>query len=147
MGSLINKYLTKEIELDDRAVHLLFSANRWERWFVLRHWTTLAVSYCRPVGPTISLVPVSCHLALRSPAILSHLRSGTHVVVDRYAHSGVCFSSAKTTAEASGMTLDWCKAPDAGESSRDDQTVAPMTPDPLPSNARYRCGTRSSASH
>jgi hypothetical protein len=30
-GIIINKYLTKEIDLDDRAVHLLFSANRWER--------------------------------------------------------------------------------------------------------------------
>jgi dTMP kinase len=30
MGGLINGYLTKEIELEDHAVHLLFSANRWE---------------------------------------------------------------------------------------------------------------------
>ncbi len=34
IGSIINKYLTKEIELDDRSVHLLFSANRWERRYV-----------------------------------------------------------------------------------------------------------------
>mmetsp|Transcript_25414 Transcript_25414/g.101282 ORF Transcript_25414/g.101282 Transcript_25414/m.101282 type:complete len:254 (-) Transcript_25414:201-962(-) len=30
VGALIDKYLRKETELDDRAVHLLFSANRWE---------------------------------------------------------------------------------------------------------------------
>lgn len=30
IGKVINKYLTKEIELSDEAVHLLFSANRWE---------------------------------------------------------------------------------------------------------------------
>lgn len=30
IGRLINSYLTKEIELEDHAVHLLFSANRWE---------------------------------------------------------------------------------------------------------------------
>lgn len=30
IGHIINKYLTKEIELPDQAVHLLFSANRWE---------------------------------------------------------------------------------------------------------------------
>ena len=30
IGGLINSYLCKQIELDDHAVHLLFSANRWE---------------------------------------------------------------------------------------------------------------------
>jgi dTMP kinase len=30
LGSVINKYLNKEIELNDQAIHLLFSANRWE---------------------------------------------------------------------------------------------------------------------
>lgn len=27
---MINAYLTNAKELDDRAIHLLFSANRWE---------------------------------------------------------------------------------------------------------------------
>jgi len=31
IGSVINSYLTCSEELDDRAIHLLFSANRWER--------------------------------------------------------------------------------------------------------------------
>jgi len=30
IGSVINSYLTCSQELDDRAIHLLFSANRWE---------------------------------------------------------------------------------------------------------------------
>ncbi len=30
-GPCINAYLRGEVELDDAAVHLLFSANRWER--------------------------------------------------------------------------------------------------------------------
>ena len=30
IGSIINSYLTCNKELDDHAVHLLFSANRWE---------------------------------------------------------------------------------------------------------------------
>lgn len=30
LGKIIDKYLRKEVEMDDRAVHLLFSANRWE---------------------------------------------------------------------------------------------------------------------
>jgi hypothetical protein len=60
--------------LDDRAVHLLFSANRWEA----------------------------------SDDICRLLASGRVVVCDRYAYSGVAFSSAK------GLDIDWCKAPDQG---------------------------------
>lgn len=30
LGEVINKFLRKEIELTDKAAHLLFSANRWE---------------------------------------------------------------------------------------------------------------------
>lgn len=30
MGGMINDYLQTEVEMDDRAIHLLFSANRWE---------------------------------------------------------------------------------------------------------------------
>lgn len=30
LGTTINQYLRKEVELHDRAAHLLFSANRWE---------------------------------------------------------------------------------------------------------------------
>ncbi len=47
----------------------------------------------------------------RSAILLDHLRGGTHVVMDRYAFSGVAFSSAKGV---QGMTQAWCAAPDAG---------------------------------
>merc|ERR1719223_490120 len=30
IGSIINAYLTRGKEVDDHAIHLLFSANRWE---------------------------------------------------------------------------------------------------------------------
>ena len=30
IGGLINRYLKKEIELEDHAAHLLFTANHWE---------------------------------------------------------------------------------------------------------------------
>ena len=30
IGKVISDYLSKKCELDDHAVHLLFSANRWE---------------------------------------------------------------------------------------------------------------------
>lgn len=34
IGQMINSYLQSESELDDRAIHLLFSANRWELAYV-----------------------------------------------------------------------------------------------------------------
>ena len=30
IGQTINSYLTNGIDMDDHAIHLLFSANRWE---------------------------------------------------------------------------------------------------------------------
>ena len=43
-----------------------------------------------------------------SKGIEEKLASGTTLICDRYAYSGVAFSSAK------GIDLDWCKAPDIG---------------------------------
>ncbi|KAG0202204.1 hypothetical protein BGX28_005196 [Mortierella sp. GBA30] len=74
IGQMIHAYLTNSKELDDKAIHLLFSANRWE--------------------------------AMQS--MKRKLREGTHLVVDRYAYSGVAFSTAK------GLDLTWCKNPDRG---------------------------------
>ncbi|KAF8929602.1 thymidylate kinase-domain-containing protein [Dissophora ornata] len=74
IGQMIHAYLTNAKELDDRAIHLLFSANRWE--------------------------------AMQS--MKRKLQAGTHLVVDRYAYSGVAFSTAK------GLDLTWCKNPDRG---------------------------------
>lgn len=31
VGQMISSYLTNQTHLDDRAIHLLFSANRWEK--------------------------------------------------------------------------------------------------------------------
>lgn len=47
IGQMISAYLANEKELDDRAVHLLFSANRWEKRIQmenkLRNGTSLVV--------------------------------------------------------------------------------------------------------
>jgi dTMP kinase len=77
VGQLINQYLQSKQDLDDRSIHLLFSANRWE------------------VAPTLQ----------------ETLESGTSVVCDRYAYSGVAFSAAKDSLEDK---LDWCKSCDIG---------------------------------
>lgn len=74
VGKLIDAYLKQSKQLDDRTLHLLFSANRWEK---------------------VSM-------------ICDALSAGETVVIDRYAYSGVAYSSAK------GLDLDWCKSPDHG---------------------------------
>ncbi|KAJ8661710.1 thymidylate kinase [Lichtheimia ornata] len=73
-GQMIDGYLKQSSHMNDQAIHLLFSANRWEAM----------------------------------DAMEQMLKSGTHLVVDRYAFSGVAFSSAK------GLDLEWCKHPDVG---------------------------------
>lgn len=74
VGKMINSYLTNATNMNDQAIHLLFSANRWEA----------------------------------SEGIKAKLNAGTNVVCDRYAYSGVAFSSAK------GMDTKWCKSCDKG---------------------------------
>ncbi|KAL5973543.1 dTMP kinase [Asimina triloba] len=74
VGEMISSYLASKAHLDDQTVHLLFSANRWEKKSLME----------------------------------SKLKSGTTLVVDRYAYSGVAFSAAK------GLGIDWCKGPDWG---------------------------------
>lgn len=78
VGNLIDQYLQSKSDLDDRAVHLLFSANRWEA----------------------------------APFLLKTLIDNkTNIVCDRYAHSGLAFSSAKPSLE---NDLDWCQSCDVG---------------------------------
>jgi dTMP kinase len=74
VGTLIDMYLRRMIELPDETVHQLFSANRWE-----------SVS-----------------------SIVDSLNSGTSIICDRYAFSGVAYSAAK------GLDLSWCQTPDIG---------------------------------
>lgn len=35
VGQMISSYLSNQSQLDDRAIHLLFSANRWEKRLVV----------------------------------------------------------------------------------------------------------------
>uniref|UniRef100_H2YR03 Thymidylate kinase n=1 Tax=Ciona savignyi TaxID=51511 RepID=H2YR03_CIOSA len=74
-GKMIDSYLKQNMKIDDRAIHLLFSANRWEKRLEM----------------------------------LKDLEQGITLIVDRYAFSGVAFSSAKK-----GLELEWCKCPDRG---------------------------------
>ncbi|EPB77057.1 hypothetical protein ANCCEY_03891 [Ancylostoma ceylanicum] len=64
-GQVIDRYLRKEIDLCERALHLAFSANRWEK--------------------------VSMPAAL----IEEKIAAGVDVICDRYCFSGVAYSIAK----------------------------------------------------
>ena len=65
IGKLIDTYLKGETKLDDHAIHLLFSANRWE--------------LANDINET--------------------LKSGTSIIIDRYAFSGVAYSAAKPVSD------------------------------------------------
>lgn len=75
-GMVIDQYLrnTTTKDLDDCAIHLLYSANRWEA----------------------------------KQEMERALNSGITLIVDRYAYSGVAYSTAK------GLDMEWCKGPDRG---------------------------------
>ncbi|KAG7170177.1 Thymidylate kinase-like [Homarus americanus] len=56
--------------------------------------------------------------------IMSNIKEGVNVVIDRYAFSGVAFSAAKE-----GMTLDWCKKCDVGLPKPDLVLLFDLTPE------------------
>mmetsp|Transcript_18340 Transcript_18340/g.18594 ORF Transcript_18340/g.18594 Transcript_18340/m.18594 type:complete len:245 (-) Transcript_18340:541-1275(-) len=81
VGTIINSYLKSGNEMNDQAIHLLFSANRWEN----------------------------------APRLTQCISDGNAVVCDRYAYSGVAFSSAKIQPNGDNiLSIDWCKNPDIG---------------------------------
>lgn len=65
MGQMISSYLSCKTDLDDAAIHLLFSANRWEkRWVPFSFFKSL-LSPCdtdvfRPIFPFLSYECKSC---------------------------------------------------------------------------------------
>lgn len=59
---------------------------------------------------TIHITLFNLRCACRD-ALVAALLSGTTLVVDRYAYSGVAYSAAKGVP---GMNVDWCRSPDIG---------------------------------
>jgi hypothetical protein len=87
---LLDRYLRKEIELGDRsgkAVHLLFSANRWECAYV--------APCSSSAGPLLEVKVTLVDVNPCRAEIEALLATGTSVVCDRYAFSGLAFSMAK----------------------------------------------------
>jgi dTMP kinase len=82
IGKMIDQYLTGSKDLEDHAIHLLFSANRWEGASQLEY-----------------------HL----------MQKRETVICDRYAYSGVAFTSAKPRESQGGpLSFEWCQSPDIG---------------------------------
>ncbi|KAJ2772997.1 Thymidylate kinase [Coemansia nantahalensis] len=97
IGTMIDGYLQQKTRLSDQAIHLLFSANRWEAMDQMR----------------------------------ADLESGTTLVVDRYAFSGVAFSAAKK------MDPRWCRAPDVGLAMPDRVFFLDIHPDDAAKRAGF----------
>lgn len=97
IGQLINSYLQSTSDLSDQAIHLLFSANRWES----------------------------------SSELQAKLESGCSLICDRYAYSGVAFTSAK------GLDMDWCKMCDNGLPAPDCIIYLDITPEEAAKRGNY----------
>ncbi|XP_052291091.1 thymidylate kinase isoform X1 [Citrus sinensis] len=98
VGQMISAYLSNESHLDDHTIHLLFSANRWEK-SMTREPECLMRYQDNKHTPFI----LGCRSMMEAK-----LKAGTTLIVDRYSYSGVAFSSAK------GIDIEWCKAPEIG---------------------------------
>lgn len=85
LGQSIDQYLKNKNNLNDNVIHLLFSANRWEKQYA----RIFVASHCRKEIETL-------------------LSQGKTIICGRYAYSGVAYSGAK------GMDMNWCMDPDRG---------------------------------
>jgi dTMP kinase len=109
---MIDAYLKSQSNLDDRAIHLLFSANRWELAYV-----------CSLMYPTVMQF-------LYRNSIEQDLSSGILILADRYAFSGIAFSHAK------GLPYEWCRSPEISLPAPDLTLFLDISPD----QARARGG-------
>jgi len=135
IGKMIDAYLRSQSDLDDRAIHLLFSANRWE--------LALGPLPSHP-RPKIELTNDDAFtFAKRSTSIQQTLTASTTSLIDtdttpkptilladRYAFSGIAFSHAK------GLPYTWCRAPDISLPAPDLTLFLDISPE----HARQRGG-------
>uniref|UniRef100_A0A0N4U361 dTMP kinase n=1 Tax=Dracunculus medinensis TaxID=318479 RepID=A0A0N4U361_DRAME len=77
LGKFIDRYLKKEVEMEAREAHLVFSANRHAVFDKMKR----------------------------------KLENGVHLIVDRYAYSGIAYTMAKKTFN---MDITWAKLHDSG---------------------------------
>lgn len=117
---MIDSYLSQKADLDDRAIHLLFSANRWERACVPTLSSPAPLFQERaPADTAPRQVPDSGGPAKRRNSRLRSLR----FLWNRFlCHQGVlqCPVSHATMKRSAdrigeqGLSWNWCRAPDVG---------------------------------
>ncbi|KAF8511817.1 thymidylate kinase-domain-containing protein [Hysterangium stoloniferum] len=100
IGKMIDNYLRSQSDLDDHAIHLLFSANRWE------------------VAPTIERL-------LQEGTTVICDRYAFSGVAFTFAKALLAASSG----EAGRLTYEWCRAPDIGLPAPDLTIFLDITPD------------------
>ncbi|KAF9461514.1 thymidylate kinase-domain-containing protein [Collybia nuda] len=116
---MINSYLQSESDLDDRAIHLLFSANRWELAYVHNQWVIWRILY-------LVFLTLNC-----SASIEQTLSDGITVLCDRYAFSGIAFSASK------GLSYKWCRSPDIYLPAPDVTLFLDITPEKAKERGGY----------
>ncbi|XFF98033.1 hypothetical protein AB1E19_001658 [Capra hircus] len=94
-----------------RAWTALERAPRAASWWTRCAPKATAPSCCASLKDQLKLASCSAHTWRRRarPLMKEKLSQGITLVVDRYAFSGVAFTSAKEN-----FSLDWCKQPDVG---------------------------------
>lgn len=115
-GRMINAYLQESAELDDHAIHLLFSVNRWEKASVFRSRANARLFESADVG-RISAGKQSGKIWRKvrlSSAIDTHSREQPSLRrrYDNKLHLGQ--SSILTELCVKGLDYEWCKSPDVG---------------------------------
>lgn len=58
VGQMISSYLSNKSQLDDRTIHLLFSANRWEKRFVSCYCLLGLYIHDREIAPFVNVASV-----------------------------------------------------------------------------------------
>jgi dTMP kinase len=114
-GMIINNYLTQsQNQLDDHAIHLLFSANRWESASTLvqhlQNGTTVVCDRYVYSGVAFSASKIKAVSSLSSE-------------VDTNTNMN------STTEEIPLLDLEWCKAPDRGLPAPDCVLFLDVSPD------------------
>ena len=98
-SAFLRSYLANDQDLDDRAVHLLFSANRWESSAAILRTLENGDHIVCDRYSSVFCVGLSC----------DHIPLSSSLTTRRY--SGVAFTAAKGIPN---LDLKWCFSPESG---------------------------------
>jgi dTMP kinase len=130
-GMIINDYLTQATTnaLDDRAIHLLFSANRWESASTiaqhLRNGTTVVCDRYVYSGVAFSTSKIKKNPPSRVSSATTE-QNGNGIVETNT--TSTCDIESDQTDEPL-LDMEWCKAPDRGLPAPDCVLFLDVSPD------------------